>query len=107
MWIAASGRLDEAPQQYLDGETRGDVALDGLPRLATVAQRAQHRVERALARRADGGLAEDGEPRGAAAQAAQEVAMPEPARLDEGLGSLPGTAAEMICGLGASSRPVS
>src|SRR6266568_2600251 len=76
----------EAAQQDLDAEPRGNVTLNGLPGLATGAKPRHHFVER-VARRARA----TAEYRGAgvrAALGAQEIAIPEPARLDHGLGRL-------------------
>src|SRR5882672_7564170 len=79
-------RFFESAQQDFDAESWGNVTLNGLPRLATGAKPRHHFVER-VARRARAPT----EYRGAgvrAALGAQEIAIPEPARLDHGLGRL-------------------
>src|SRR5437879_10741609 len=74
----------ESAQQDLDAEPRGNVTLNGLPGLATGAKPRHHFVER-VAHRARPST----EYRRAGVRAtlgAQEIAIPEPARLDHGLG---------------------
>src|SRR5258705_4827736 len=87
--VMSGGLSSESAKQHFHAEPGRHTALEREPRFAAIAERAQHLIERARAARLRGRGAEDGQARGAAGQPAEQITVPEPTRLDEGLRGRP------------------